>query len=212
MFRVNLLRKTSATALILSLLFAAGSAVRADDHAPHYPRVFRTFMPEAGPSAFAVEMSAGVALCYDPLRGGVSQIWLGSIDRSPTLAAKINQPAKIVGEVFYRETLRYPLRLDQDGSKPKHRFKGYRYADGHVIFEFTVSGQLVSETLRIDESGRGLVREFSFPEGAAPFVFLLEDQDDAEVTVDGGKEVNPGEWHFAAGSTGTFTITPKKRY
>lgn len=208
---MNLFCKTSATALILSLLFAAGSALRAGDPAPKYPRVLRTFMPDAGPSAFAVELSSDVAFCYDPLRGGVSMIWLGRIDHSPTLAAKINQPAKIVGEVFYRETLRYPMRLDQDESKPKQRFKGYRYADDHVIFEFTVSGKFVSETLRVDESGRGLVREFSFPEGADSFVFLLEDQANAEVKVDGGKEVKPGEWHFPAGSSATFTITTKEK-
>ncbi len=174
-----------------------------------YPRVFRTFMPEAGPSAFAVELAPDLALCYDPLRGGVSQVWRGRIDLAPTHQAKINQPAALIGEVFYRETTLHPLSLGEAGVKAEHRFKGYRYEEGAVVFEFILDGHLVSETLRACEGGLGLWREFALPESGGPAFFQLEPQAGARVRVEGGKEVQPGLWRFAAGARTVFIIQPK---
>ncbi len=174
-----------------------------------YPRVFRTFMPDSGPSAFAVELSPSLALCYDPLRGGVGEAWTGSVDLSPTLRAKINGPAAIVGEPFYVPTLIHPLRLGDPSAEAEHRFKGYRYEAGAVVFEFTLRGHLVSETLRADEDGRGLVRELAFPEGGGPAFLRIEEQAAAKVRVEGGAEVEPGLWRFPEGGKATVRILPK---
>jgi len=202
-----------ALALIPALLLLPGAQAAeppSDSPSPKYPRIFRTFMPEAGPSAFAVELSPKLSLCYDPLRGGVNQVWSGTIDLSPTWQAKINQPAKIVGPVFYRETGKHPLRLSGSASAPRRRSRAYHYEEGAVAFEFTLGGRPVTETLRASEDGRSLLREFKLPAGSAPAFFRLEAQPDADVKVSGGKEVEPGLWQFAPGSPLTLLITPKK--
>lgn len=200
------LSSLSPTRTAFALVMAASlGGAKADE----YPRVIRTFMPDAGPSAFAVELSPSLALCYDPLRGGVNQLWQGTIDLTPTFQAKINQPAKIAGETFYREAREHPLRLADPDAPARHRFKGYRYANGAAIFEFTLGGFRVSETLRTTPDGRGLVREFALPREAGPGFFSTEAQDKAQVTITGGQEVRPGHWRFDAGARVTMTIQPK---
>ena len=171
-----------------------------------YPRVYRTFMPESGPSAFAVELSPKLALCYDPLRGGVNRIWTGGINLAPTRLAKINNTAKIIGTEFYRETLEHPLRIGSADADARYRFKGYRYKKGAVTFEFTLAGQPVTETLRVTKDGRGLMREFHLSKQA---VFSQEKQSNATVTIRGGRELKPGQWRFAAGKSIRIVITPK---
>lgn len=198
----------SRARLLGAFLFSALGLIPLAASENDYPRVYRTFMPEAGPSAFAVELSTKVALTYDPLRGGVNELWTGQIDLSPSFQAKINSPAKIVGTVFYRETLSHPLRLTGPEAAPEHRLKGYRYKKGAVVFEFTLRGRLVTETLRLSEKGDGLIREFALPEGGGPAFFTLEPQPEAKVTVSGGTEIEPGLWEFPAGSLFSILITP----
>ncbi len=176
---------------------------------PDRPRVFRTFMPDSGPSAFAVELAPSLALCYDPSRGGVCQVWKGGVDLSPTLRAKINAPAAVVGETFYNTALAHPLRLGDPSAEPEHRFKGYRYEAGAVVFEFTLRGHRVTETLRTVEAGCGLMREFAFPVGGGPAFLRVEEQVTAEVRVEGGAEIEPGLWRFPEGGRAAVRILPK---
>jgi hypothetical protein len=189
-----MLRGFFMVCVALALALSAG-ALAAD-----YPRVFRTFMPEAGPSAFAVELSPELALCYDPLRGGINQLWLGSIDLEPTSRAKINEPAAIRGEVFYQETVEQPWRLNAGEALPKRRFKGYRYVKEAVVFEFTLDGVRVTETLRALAGGRELERTVSVEPGQV-LHFQTEPQTKARVT--------PAQPEPAA--TVTFTIAPRSR-
>lgn len=205
---LNLCSLTLVGFVLAAMAVSPPLASSSDQSEKAQPRVFRTFMPEAGPSAFAVEMSENVALCYDPLRGGINQLWSGSIDLSPTLQAKINHPAKIVGSVFYTETLTHPLRLTDPDSAAEYRFKGYHYEKDAVVFEFTVRGLPVTETLRLSEDGRGLVREFILPEGGGPAFLTLQAQPAATLSVSGGTEITPGEWQFDAGSHFSIVITP----
>ncbi len=178
--------------------------------APHAqavePRVYRTFMPEAGPSAFGVVLGPELALCYDPLRGGVNQAWRGSLDLTPTLRAKINQPAVPQGEVFYRETTAQPMRVESPEKTPVRRFKGYRYEKNTVIFEFTLDGVLVRETLRTMQNGRGFERAWSLPKGAVLF-FHAEAQPSAAVTITGAEEIQPGLWRHQSVEGKTFSMT-----
>lgn len=174
---------------------------------PPFPRVFRTFMPESGPSAFAVELAPGLGLCYDPLRGGINRAWRGSVDLAPTLRAKINEPAAIEGEVFYEESIPHPLRLGDSAAAAEHRFKGYRYEGGAVVFEYTLRGHAVTETLRpLEDDGAGLVREFAFPPGGGRAFLRVEKQSSAEVRVEGGEEIEPDLWRFPEGGRALVTL------
>lgn len=173
---------------------------------PSFPRVHRTFMPDSGPSAFAVELKAGLSLCYDPLRGGVNRIWTGGIDLSPTLRAKINEPAAIEGEVFYEETLHQPLRLGDPSRAAEARFRGYRYEGDAVVFDLTLHGHPVTETLRPLEDGTGVAREFAFPPAGGSAFLRVEEQTAAEIVVEGGEEVEPGLWRFPEGGRGLVVL------
>lgn len=163
-------------------------------------QVFRTFMPEAGPSAFAVVLGPQLALCYDPLRGGVNQAWQGGVDLEPTRRAKINAPALRLGPVFYAESVRQPLRLDP-ARVPEHRFRGYRYEDGAVRFVFTLDGVEVQETLQAVGDGRGLERRWQTA-GDKPLYFLAEPQTAAQLRFLDGREMAPGVWQSQAGRLG----------
>ncbi|NLT70513.1 MAG: hypothetical protein GXX91_07435 [Verrucomicrobiaceae bacterium] len=190
-------------ALLVALV--AGPGLSEDKDPPTPPQVYRTFMPGAGPSAFGVVLAPYLALCYDPLRGGVNQSWQGTLDLAPTLRAKINEPATIAGTVFYEESILQPLRIEDPETVPERRFKGYRYADGAVIFDYTLDGVAVSEALRITSDGDGVERAWMVAEGGHTFYFLAEEQSDAEVVFTGGTKVSPGLWKF---ETGTDTDSP----
>lgn len=169
------------------------------------PQVHRNFMPEAGPSAFGVVLGPELALCYDPRRGGVNQVWRGSLDLSPTRKAKINAPAAIKGEVFYRETTLQPLRAGSAEKEPARRFKGYCYENDAVVFEFTLDGVPVRETLRAMAEGCGVAREWSAPEGTVLF-FHADAQPKAVVSFSGAYEVRPGLWRHQVGKAKAFAM------
>jgi hypothetical protein len=166
-------------------------------------QVFRTFMPGAGPSAFGVVLHPEMALCYDPLRGGINQAWHGTLDLSPTLRAKINEPAKLKGTVFYEEVTVQPLRVNDAGKVPERRFKGYTYDDRGVTFSYTLDGIAIHETLLTTEDGRGLERHWSIPEGITLYL-ITDPQANSQVTVQGGTEVSRGTWKFVGAPDAAF--------
>jgi len=197
------LMKTPAWFFLMMLLHTPGIATP--------PEVYRNFMPEAGPSAFGVVLGPDLALIYDPLRGGVNQVWRGTLDLAPTRRAKINEAAAMVGAVFYQETMGQPLRVGSADTVPVRRFKGYRYQQEAVVFEFTLDGVRVRETLRTRRDG-GVERMLSAPPGTVLF-YLAEKQDGSRLTITGAEEIRPGVWrHEAAeGSTLTLNIEPLEK-
>lgn len=173
-----------------------------------YPRVYRTFMPESGPSAFAVELSPTLALCYDPLRGGLTRVWKGGVDLAPTLRAKINAPAELVGEPLYILEGTGPLRLGE-AEAAEYRFLGYQYLDGAVLFRYRLNGHEIRETLRTDDSGGGLISLFELPEAGGHALLRLGKSVQAEIRVEGGEEIQAGLWRLPAGSRTALHIRPK---
>lgn len=198
------LPRSSIVTAILSCVLGAMNARAAE------PLVFRTFMPDSGPSSFGVVLAPELALCYDYLRGGVNQVWRGSLELAPTWQAKINQPAKIVGVVFYAEKTVQPLRVNDAVKAPQRRFKGYRLEKHDVVFDFTLDGVMVHETLRAIDDGQCLERVWSAPEGVTLF-FHTEAQPEARTTFHGGEEIKPGVWRHVGGAGKVFTmrIQPK---
>ena len=198
--------------LLPTVLLSAVIAVSATPSRAGEPQVFRTFMPDAGPSAFGVVLGPELALCYDPLRGGVNQAWLGKLDLAPTGRAEINQPAAGHGGGFYREATLQPLRVGSAEKAPVRRFKGYRYEKEAVVFEFTLDGVLVRETLRALVDEKGVVREWSVPSGVVLY-FHADAQKAAGVGFSGADEVKPGIWRHEGGDGKVFsmTIRPQKK-
>ncbi len=198
----KLLFMLRSSLLICVLGLVAVDKVRATDR-NRQTQVFRTFMPGAGPSAFGVVLNPAVALCYDPLRGGINQAWQGTLDLAPTLRAKINEPAQIKGTVFYEESTVQPLRVNDAGKVPERRFKGYGYDEKGVTFSYTLDGIAIRETLQSTEDGRGLMRHWSVPDGVT--LYLVTDvQTKSQVSVQGGEEVSRGTWKFVGARDAAF--------
>jgi len=160
------------------------------------PQVFRNFMPEAGPSAFGVVLGPELALIYDPLRGGVNQVWSGTLDLEPTRREKINEAAAVMGPVVYQETTVQPLRVSSADAVPVKRFKGYRYEADTVVFEFTLDGVLMRESLRARADGA--VERMLFAPPETVLFFLAETQGGSRLTISGAEEIRPGVWRHEA--------------
>ncbi|MBI4626465.1 MAG: hypothetical protein HY736_25005 [Verrucomicrobia bacterium] len=145
--------------------------------------VYRTMMPECGPSSFAVALGPSLGLSYDPGRGGVNYVWQGEfVDLDPTWRTKINKPAELRGTIVYRESVRYPLRLGGTGRPPRFEFRGYVLLPGAVEFHYLLDGVFVREEIRASASGRGLVRRFQVDDPAGPWSYAIDPQPKVNVS------------------------------
>lgn len=138
-----------------------GWAAPAGDPKTSELKVYRTMMPEAGPSALAIELPGGLGLCYDVGRGGIAYAWRGPfVDLEPTWKAKINKPAGVRGEIFYREEFADGLSFDVGAHPRVFHFKGYRFLPGAVELSYTLNGILVREEISAVADGSGVIRHF----------------------------------------------------
>jgi hypothetical protein len=169
----------------LLLLFIGSGAIAGPAVPPHDPgvAVYRTMMSECGPSSFAVALGGDLGFSFDPGRGGVNYIWRGAfVDLEPTWRAKINHPAEVRGTILYRETVRYPLRLERAGREPRFQFKGYVMLPGAVEFHYLLDETLVREEIRATPDGHGLVRRFQVREAVERWTYALEPQTTARIS------------------------------
>lgn len=173
--------------------------------------VQRTYMPDAHPGAFAITLPNGPGVCLDPVRGGINYIWDGDfVDLRPRWITKVGEPARIFGEIFYRETGWQPLRAGAPGGEPDFRFRGYTLDEGLPEFHYEVGGRVVRERLASVAGGAGLVRRFRVGPGAVSLWLTLEPQPEAEVTVR-GLERDGSLATFAQPAGGEFTIEIRRK-
>ena len=131
-------------------------------------QIERTYLPDAGPSSFAIGLPGGVNFCFDPVRGGVSYAWTGAfLDIGPVRpgTGKFLKPAQPLGPVVYRETGVAPLRRGDPSRAPVVEFAGYTLRDDAIEFRYTVDGAPVREEVRA-RAGGGLVRRFHIEGGS----------------------------------------------
>lgn len=152
---------------------------RAPDTTRPGVQVYRTMMPQSGPAALAIGLGEGVWLCFDPQRGGINYAWQGSLDLSPTVAQKINDPARIEGNLFFRDGQEGPLRVNDREHVPAITFRGYRFLDDGVEVRYDLDHLPVRDRFRPlpDAAGVGLVREIQI-EGNVQRLWLLHDEQD----------------------------------
>ncbi|MBL9212233.1 MAG: ThuA domain-containing protein [Opitutaceae bacterium] len=187
-------------------LWAAGRPIPAAR-----PAVQRTFMPEATPGSFAITLPNGPGLCLDPVRGGVNYVWEGDfVDLRPRWITKEGAPARIFGEVFYREKAWQPLRAGAPGNPPDFQFRGYVLRDGVPEFHYVIGGRDVFETFASGRQPGDLLRRFRVGPGTAPLWLNLEPQTDAEVVVS-GLERDGARAVFAVPAGGEFTLEIRRR-
>jgi hypothetical protein len=174
------------------------------------PVVQRTFMPESYPGAFAITLPNGPAVCLDPVRGGISYIWDGDfVDLRPRWLTKQGEPARIFGDVFYREKTFQPWRAGAPDGEPRFRFRGYTLHAEYPEFHYEIGGREVHEIL-IPTPGGGLMRRFRIGAGASPLWLHLEAQPWAEISLR-GIERDGNVACFAATSAGEFTMEIRRK-
>lgn len=166
--------------------------------------VQRTFMPDAIPGAFAITLPQGPSLCFDPARGGVNYAWDGDfVDLHPRWVTKRGEPARLSGDVFYRESDKQPWR-DAAGKPADVQFLGYRWEGRWVELHYTVGGRDVREQFLPLEDGSGLARKITLGRGA-PMTLVLGESGSAVVGVRGA-EMRGDRVDFAGQEPGAFTL------
>ncbi len=175
------------------------------------PAVQRTFMPDSFPGSIAITFPNGPGVCLDPVRGGINYVWDGDfVDLRPRWLTKQGAPARIFGDVFYREKLWQPLRLGSPGSEPHFRFRGYALKADGPEFHYEIDGRDVYETIRALEDGKGISRQFRIGPGKQSLWVNLEAQHGAEV-VARGVESDGNACCFPSHAAGEFTIEIRRK-
>ncbi|WP_414663927.1 hypothetical protein [Horticoccus sp. 23ND18S-11] len=173
--------------------------------------VQRTFMPEAHPGAIALTLPNGPGVCLDPVRGGINYIWDGDfVDLRPRWLTKQGEPARIFGEIFYREKAWQPLRSGSPTSAPDFHFRGYTLQAGLPEFHYVIDGRDVFETISAAPQGTGIVRRFRVGPGARPLWVNLEPQASADVDVR-GLERDGAAGCFPGNGAGEFSIEIRRK-
>lgn len=150
------------------------------------PYFYRIFMPESGPASIAVRLSDGLSYCWDAGRCQFRYAWAGDfLDISEPWSIKGDATAILLGSVFYREKLSFPLQIGV--SNPKVEYGGYRLTEeGFPEFYYTVNGIKVYELIMPDEELHGMVRQFTIPEIEDGLQFTYTPQSGVKVTSDKG--------------------------
>jgi hypothetical protein len=141
-------------------------------------------LPESGPASLAIGLGRDVWVCFDPQRGGVNYAWHGELDLSPTVAQKINLPAVVEGQLFYRDHGPGPLRVGDRNHTPRFRLRGYRLLDDGVELDYQAEDVRVRERLTTGDGGRAIVRRFEFTGPPGPIWLRIEPQTTAVVEVE----------------------------
>lgn len=151
------------------------------------PRIERTYMPDAAPSAFAVGFSNGLNFCYDPVRGGLNYVWDGDFVDITSVRpgrGKNLRPVKLLGPVIHRETGPMPLRRGDPLRVPTVEFAGYRVGEDVIEFRYLLDGVLVREEIRPSTAGDGLQRRFRVDGGNSEKLWFVRDaQPPVELTM-----------------------------
>lgn len=154
--------------------------------------VYRTMMPDCGPSSFAVALTRDLGFSFDPGRGGINYIWRGEfVDLEPTWKGKINKPAALRGLILYRENVRFPLRFGAFDREPIFEFKGYALSPHAIEFHYSIDEVSVREEIRASPNGRGLVRHFQVNEPAGAWSYATEPQKGVTISSSTGRWNEP---------------------
>ncbi len=184
------------------------------------PRVFRTFMKDAGSRGIAVGFPVGTHFGFDATSARLVDAWKGNfIDASGAWANRGGMNASGQGQVFWKAPdgpsiiiaaaapAAWPAKVGED-SKP--HFDGYRLdAQGVPTFLYGVGGAQVEETFMPAVGGiRRTFKVTGVPDGMK--VFHRAGQ---SVAVDGNGVASEGEIVTATPAAGVveFTVTIKPK-
>lgn len=173
------------------------------------PFINRVYIDGASPAAIAVSLTDSLSYCWD---AGVSKLrfaWKGGfVDNTLLWKGHKNATATIIGTIFYRDQVVYPLRINNKDAKVE--YKGYRLINRYPEFHYSVNGLDVYELIKPLEAGNGFVRSFRIPEIKEPLWFVFDENDGVNYRSNLGKQTT-GKIELSAGQGKSFTIIMTER-
>ncbi len=132
-------------------------------YALSYPMMYRIFMPDASPAAIAVALSEHDAYCFDAGKCYLRYAWTGGfLDNTEHWKGNGNKLAKIIGQVYWRDSTGFPFRIGHLDHTPIVKFKGYSLKKNRPTFKYLLDNIEVTETLLLAPKTGFLVRKFTF--------------------------------------------------
>lgn len=175
------------------------------------PYLYRTFVPDASPTAIAVNLPKNISYCWDAATCHLRYAWEGAfLDNTEVWKGHFQAYSKVMGAVFFRNKTRFPLYVDKPGNVPTVQFKGYRLVERYPEFHYTINGIDVYELIRENREGAGLTRTFSIPKTNRTIWFAFTDDDGVDYHSSIGGLAN-GKLELRPGKDIQFTITMTKK-
>lgn len=175
------------------------------------PYLYRTFMPDAGPAAIAVNLPHSLSYCWDAGTCRLRYAWQGDfLDNTDVWKGHKDAYSKILGTVFFRDKTAFPLHIESPENIPAVKFKGYRLINGYPEFHYLISGMDVYELLQSKADGTGLTRTFKIPKTGKIIWFDFKPGDGVTYTSSDGEWVS-GKLKLSPGQAREFMITMTKK-
>jgi azurin len=157
------------------------------------PSMYRAFMPQSGPASIAVGMLGDISYCWDAGQCRLRYAWKGGfVDMERTWSGKGKEKTDIVGVVFYREEIDYPLKLGKGKEIPKVKFKGYRMKNRYPTFLYTINEAEVEERILPTFDYPGIKRIFKFKNLHVPVWINIPEKEGISFTVNQGEITREG--------------------
>lgn len=176
------------------------------------PYMYRIFIPDAGPAAIAVSLPHKLSYCWDAGTCRLRYAWQGDfLDNTVIWKGHRDAYGDILGPVFFRDNVAYPLQVDKPGNIPAVEFKGYRLINRYPEFHYTINGIEVYELIKPKEDGKGLIRTFKIPKTNRIIWFVCDPPEDGmDYKSSGGEWIN-GKLKLLPAEARQFTIVMTKK-
>ena len=143
------------------------------------PYLYHVFIDGAGPSSIGVALPNRISYCWDTETCSLRFAWKGDfLDMSDMWKGHYDASAKVLGDVFFRESQTYPLSTNEDAA-PAIRYKGYRLEDGYPEFHYEMNGTDVYELIKPKADSLGIIRQFRIPNANKPVWYHINEEDEA---------------------------------
>mgnify|MGYP003642485222 FL=1 len=178
------------------------------DNVPPY--LYRVFIEESSLASIAVHLPNQLSYCWDAALCQLQFAWQGEfLDNTDLWHGHKNAYAKVLGEIFYREKMEFPIRIGSRESIPSPEFLRYKLIDGYPEFHYLLSGVEVHEIIHPNKEGTGLIRTIKVNNAKEPVWFLFNADEQVEYGFNKG-EIENGALKLSPDEGKEFTIRMTK--
>jgi len=175
------------------------------------PYLYRVYIDGASPAAIAVSLTENLSYCWDAGTCKLRFAWKGGfVDNTALWKGHRDAESLILGNVFYRDQVSYPLRIKDKNSIPKIDYKGYRLVDSYPEFHYTVNGLDVFELIKPKEDQTGFLRTFRIPDATTNVWFYFSEDDGIDYQASLGSLSN-GVLELSSSQAKEFSVTMMER-